>query len=182
MLQNLTYPKKVYAIIGGFFLFMLLAYNIVFSKTFTLYKETKIKKEKLEWLKEKEKEIPALQSQMALLNKAYNSSNSSSIRDQLTAFISDYAERNNCIVTAIPEKSFYASSELNVQTNKFIIKGNFGNLLQLLNALEKQYNYTAKVVSVKLYTTKDLQTKQTNLYLALVTQSFKQQNSSSDKH
>ncbi len=182
MWQNLTYPKKVYAIIGGFFLFMILAYNIVFTKTFTLFKETKIKQEKLAWLKEKEKEIPVLQSQMALLDKAYNASDSSSIRDQLTAFISDFAEQNNCIVTEIPEKSFYSSSELNVQTNKFVIKGDFNHLLQLLHSMEKQYNYTAKVVSVKFYSTKDLQTKQTNLFLALVTQSFKQQDLNSNKH
>lgn len=175
MLQNLTYSKKVYAIIGGFFLFMLIAYNLVFSKTFTLLKETKAKHEKLEWLKEKEKEIPLLQSQMALLDKAYNSSDSSSIRDQLTAFISDYAEESGCVVTEIPEKSFYSSSHLNIQTNKFVVRGNFRSLLELLNAVEKKYNYTAKVVSVKFYSVKDLQTKQTNLYLSLITQSFRQQ-------
>lgn len=180
MWHNLTYSKKVYIIIGGFFLFMLLAYIIVFSKTVSLYKETKAKQEKLSWLKEKEKEIPALQSQMALLDKAYSSSDSSSIRDQLTAFISDYAEQNNCIVTAIPEKSLYSKSQLNVQTNQFVVKGNFSHLLQLLFTLEKEYNYTAKVVSVKWYSMKDLQTKQTSLYLSLITQSFKQQSINSN--
>lgn len=175
MWSNFTYSKKVYIITGAFFLFMIIAYNMVFVKTITLFKETKIKTEKLSWLKEKEKEIPLLQSQMALLDKAYNASDSSSIRDQLTAFISDFAEQNNCTVTEIPEKSFYSSLELNVQTNKFIIKGNFNQLLQLLHAMEKHYNYTAKVVSAKFYSTKDLQTKKTNLYLAIITQSFKQQ-------
>lgn len=175
MLEKLTYPKKVFAIIGGFLLFLLIAYNVVFSKTFALIKETKAKKEKLEWLKEKEKEIPLLQSQMALLDKAYNSSDSSSIRDQLTAFISDYAEESGCTVTEIPEKSFYSSSHLNIQTNKFVVKGRFHSLLQLLNAVEKEYNFTAKVVSAKFYTVKDLQSKQTNLYLSLITQSFRQQ-------
>lgn len=170
----MTYSKKVYTIIGIFLLFMLLAYNIVFSKTLQLFKDNKIKKEKLTWLKEKEKEIPALQAQMNLLDKAYNSPDSSSIRDQLTAFISDFAEQHECVVTEIPQKSFYSSSQLNVQTNKFVIKGHFNQLLQLLNAVENHYNYTAKVVSVKFYSIKDLQTKQTNLYLSLITQSFRQ--------
>jgi hypothetical protein len=174
MWQNFSYHKKIYAITGGFVLIMLLAYVIVFSRTFSLFKETKQKQEKLAWLKEKEKEIPLLQSQMALLDKAYNSSDSSSIRDQLTAFISDFAEQHDCMVTAIPEKSFYASSQLNVQTNKFVIKGRYHELLQLLNAVETNYNYTAKVVSAKYYSVKDLQTKQTNLYLAMITQSFRQ--------
>lgn len=176
MFQNLTYPKKVYLIAGGFVLFLIMAYSLVFARTFALYKETAQKKEKLAWLKDKEKEIPFLQAQMAMLDKAYNASDSSSIRDQLTAFISDFAESNDCIVTEIPEKSFYSRTDLNVQTNKFVVSGSYKNLLLLLHAVEKQYNYTAKVVSAKFYSIKDLQTKRTNLYLALLTQSFKQQN------
>lgn len=174
MWQSLTYSKKVYAIFGGFMLFLLLAYSLSFLKTIKLFKETNIKKEKLAWLKEKEKEIPALQSQMALLDKAYNSSDSSSIRDQLTAFISDYAEENSCVVTEIPMKSFYSSSQLNIQTNKFVIKGQYKSLLQLMLNVESHYNYTAKVVSAKFQSVKDLQTKQTHLYLTLITQSFRQ--------
>ena len=174
MFNTLTYSKKIAAIFGWFILFMLLAYVFSFSKTIKLYKETKLKQEKLTWLKEKEKEIPALQSQMALLDKAYNSSDSSSIRDQLTAFISDFAEENNCVVTEIPEKSFYSSSQLNIQTNKFVIKGDYKSLLQLMLNVETHYNYTAKVVSAKFNSIKDLQTKQTNLYLTLITQSFRQ--------
>jgi hypothetical protein len=109
-----------------------------------------------------------------LLDKAYNSADSSSIRDQLTAFISDFAEQHACVVTEIPEKALYANSQLNIQTNKFVVKGSYHQLLRLLNAVESNYNYTAKVVSVKYYSTKDLQTKQTNLYLAMITQSFRQ--------
>lgn len=178
MWQSMTYSKKVYTIFGCFLLFLLLAYKFSFSKTIKLYSETKIKQDKLVWLKEKEKEIPALQSQMALLDKAYNSSDSSSIRDQLTAFISDYAEDNECVVTEIPEKSFYSSSQLNIQTNKFVIKGDYKSLLQLMLNVETHYNYTAKVVSAKFYSVKDLQTKHTNLFLALITQSFRQHESS----
>ncbi|MDF2449479.1 MAG: hypothetical protein K0R26_1983 [Bacteroidota bacterium] len=174
MWQSLTYSKKVYTIFGGFVLFLLLAYSLSFSKTIKLFKETKIKQEKLAWLMEKEKEIPALQSQMALLDKAYNSSDSSSIRDQLTAFISEYAEENGCVVTEIPQKSFYSSSQLNIQTNKFVVKGDFKSLLQLMLNVESHYNYTAKVVSAKFHSVKDLQTKRTNLYLTLITQSFRQ--------
>jgi hypothetical protein len=177
MWQSLTYSKKVYAIFIGFIVFMILAYVLSFSKTIKIYKDTQVKKEKLVWLKEKEKEIPALQAQMTLLDKAYNSSDSSSIRDQLTAFISDYAEENGCIVTEIPEKSFYSSSQLNVQTNKFVVKGHYKSLLQLMLNVETHYNYTAKVVSAKFYSIKDLQTKQTNLYLAFITQSFRQHES-----
>jgi len=84
------------------------------------------------------------------------------------------AGENNCVVTEIPEKSFYSSSQLNIQTNKFVIKGDYKSLLQLMLNVETQYNYSAKVVSAKFHSVKDLQTKQTNLYLTLITQSFRQ--------
>lgn len=175
MWDKLTYQKKVLAIAGGFVLFLLLAYAIVFSRTIKLYKDIKVKNEKLVWLKEKEKEIPALQQQMTLLDKAYNASDSASIRDRLTAFISDYAEENDCMVTEIPENAFYASSKLNVQTNRFVVKGNFNDLLKLLNEVETEFNYSAKVVSAKFYSIVDLQTKKTNLFLSVITQSFREQ-------
>jgi hypothetical protein len=174
MWQTLSYSKKIYTIIGSCILFLLIAYSFSFSKTINLYRDTKTKEEKLVWLKEKEKDIPILQSQMALLDKAYNSSDSSSIRDQLTAFISDYAESNECMLTEIPEKSFYSSSQLNIQTNKFVIKGSYKSLLQLMLNVENRYNYSAKVVSAKFHSVKNIQTKQTQLYLTLITQSFRQ--------
>ncbi|MBA4241922.1 MAG: hypothetical protein C0448_14445 [Sphingobacteriaceae bacterium] len=174
MWNGFTYPKKVTILFGAFILFLILAYKFSFSKTINLYKDTKIKHDKLVWLKEKEKEIPLLQSQMKLLDMAYNDLDSTSIRDQLTAFISDFAEQNNCVVTEIPEKSFYSSSQLNVQTNRFVIKGSYNSLLQLMLEVETKYNYSAKVVSAKFYSIKDVQTKQTNLFLKLVTQSFRQ--------
>lgn len=172
----MTYPKRIYAITIGFIVFLILSYIFSFSKTIKLFKDTKIKHEKLIWLKEKEKEIPAIQSQMNLLNKAYRTSDSSSIRDQLNAFISDFSENNHCWVTEIPEKNSYHGSQLDVQTNQFVIKGSFHELLKLLNAVETNFNYSAKVVSVKFYSLKDLQSKKTNLFLKIITQSFRQEN------
>jgi hypothetical protein len=176
MFDKLTYSKKITLLMGGFLLFIVIAWQLVFAKTIRLYKDTEIKKEKLTWLKEKEKEIPAIQSQMNLLNKAYRTSDSSSIRDQLNAFISDFSENNHCWVTEIPEKNSYHGSQLDVQTNQFVIKGSFHELLKLLNAVETNFNYSAKVVSVKFYSLKDLQSKKTNLFLKIITQSFRQEN------
>ena len=175
MFKNLTYQKKVYLLMGSFAMFLFLAYQIVFSNTIKLYKDINVKKEKLEWLKEKEKEIPELQNQINLFNKAYSSADSSSIRDQLTSYISDYAEENSCLVTEIPEKNLYNGSQLNVQTNKFVVRGTFNSLLKLLLLLETNFNYSAKVVSLKFNSIVDMQTKKTNLYLTIITQSFKQQ-------
>src|SRR5437868_10737810 len=106
MWAKLTYPKKSMAIVFGFIVFMILAYKLSFAKTFEVKKEIGEKETKIAWLKEKEKEIPFLKSKMKLIEEAY-SSDSTSIRDKLTAFISDFAESNNCLVTEIPSYTAY---------------------------------------------------------------------------
>lgn len=70
-----------------------LGYQLSFSDTFTLISEIKVKEEKLNWLKEKEKELPALKSKMAEFERAYSKGDSSAVRDKLTAYISDFAEK-----------------------------------------------------------------------------------------
>jgi len=174
MLDKLNYKQKCYLLFTGIVLFFIVGYKFSFSDTFTMIKEIDEKQEKLKWLKEKEKELPALKSKMAEFERAYSKNDSMAVRDKLTAYISDFAENNNCLVTEIPVNSSFKNDNLNVQTNTFTIKGNFNNLLLLLNRLENDYKYVAKIMSAKFYSIKDMQTKKKNLYLTMVTQSFEQ--------
>ena len=176
MFDKLTYQKKSFVLLGAFVLFIILGYKFSFHNTFTVMGEISEKAEKLAWLKEKESEIPFLKSKMALLEEAYTS-DSISIRDKLTAFISDFAENNGCVVTEIPSFSAYTSGNLNIQTNTFTVKGHFNELASLLMALESKFKVSAKVMSARFYSIKDMQTKRKNLYLTLVTQSFNQKES-----
>lgn len=181
MWGKLTYPKKGLAIIVGFVLFMVVAYKLSFEKTFELKNEIKQKETKIAWLKEKEKEIPFLKSKMQLIEEAYTN-DSTSIRDKLTAYISDFAESNNCLVTEIPSYTAYKSESINIQTNIFTIKGRFNDLLSLLMAVETKFKVTAKLMSARFFSVKDMQTKRKNLYLTLVTQSFNQQDIKKTPH
>lgn len=160
-------------IISVFVLFLIAGYRISFRKTFELRGEISEKEKKIEWMKEKEKEIPFLKAKMEMIETA-DSGDSSSIRAKLTSYISDYAELNSCIVTEIPVFSNYKNNHLNIQTNRFTVKGSFHALLPLLHELETKYDLSTRVVSAKFYSLKDMQTKRKQLYLNLITQSFKQ--------
>ncbi len=181
MWTKLTYSKKSLAIVVGFVIFMILAYKLSFAKTFELKKEIAEKESKIAWLKAKEKEIPFLKSKMELIEVVY-SNDSTSIRDKLTAYISDFAENNNCLVTEIPSYTMYKSENLNIQTNIFTIKGRFNDLLSLLMDVETRFKITAKLMSARFFSIKDMQTKRKNLYLTLVTQSFNQEESKTMSH
>lgn len=169
------------ALFLGFALFLYIGYQFSFSDTFKLVGELKEKHQKLSWLKEKEKELPALKAKMAEYEKAYSKNDSIAIRDKLTAFISDFSENNNCLVTNIPINTFYKNDNLRIQTNTFTIKGNFNNLLSLLNSLEKECKYLAKIISVKFYTVRDLQKRKKELFVTLITQSFEQKTKNETK-
>ena len=174
MLDKLNYKQKCYALFLGFVMFLYIGYNFSFSDTFKMVSEINEKEQKLSWLKEKEKELPALKAKMDEFEKAFSKKDSMAVRDKLTAFISDFAENNNCLVTEIPTNTSFKNDNLNVQTNTFTIKGNFNNLLSLLYKLEIEYKYVAKIMSTKFYSIRDLQKKKKELYLTIITQSFDQ--------
>jgi len=174
MLDKFNYKQKCYLLFTGLVLFLFIGYKFSFSDTFIIMAEIKEKEQKLNWLKEKEKELPALKAKMAEFEKAYSKSDSTAVRDKLTAYISDFAETHNCLVTEIPVNSSFKNDNLQVQTNTFTIKGNFHNLLSLLFKLENDYKYVAKIMSTKFYSSRDMQTKRKNLFLTIITQSFEQ--------
>ena len=177
MFDKLDYKKKCYLLLIRIVLFMLIGYKFSFSDTFVLKNQIKEKEEKLKWLKEKEKELPILKAKMAEFDKAYAKNDSSAVRDKLTAYISEFAEENTCLVTEIPTNSSFKNENLKVQTNTFTVKGNFKDLLTLLYTLENDYKYIAKIMSAQFYTVKDIQAKKKNLYLTIITQSFEQKKS-----
>jgi hypothetical protein len=174
MLDKFNYKQKCYLLFASLVLFLFIGYKFSFSDTFVMKSQISEKQEKLTWLKEKEKELPMLKAKMAEFERAYSKSDSSAVRDKLTAYISDFAETNNCLVTEIPVNSSFKNDNLRVQTNTFTVRGNFHNLLSLLYKLENDYKYVAKIMSSKFYSTRDMQTKKKNLFLTIITQSFEQ--------
>lgn len=177
MLEKLSYNQKCMFLCVSMCLFFYVGYQFSFSDTFVLKSEIREKEEKLSWLKEKEKELPVLKAKMAEFEKAYANNDSSAVRDKLTAYISEFAEQNSCLVTEIPTNSSFKNENLKVQTNTFTVKGNFKDLLTLLYTLENDYKYVAKIMSAQFYAVKDLQAKKKNLYLTIITQSFEQKKS-----
>ena len=171
-----TYKQKCVFLMGGFFLFLILAYQLSFSETLSNRKEMKEREVKISWLKEKEKEAPLLQTKLSQISNVCREGDSSSVRDKLTAFISDFADKHDCMVTEIPQAHYYASQNSKIETNSFAVKGTFRDLLRLERAVEQNFGVLARVVSANFYTIRDHQSKKKNLFLKITTQSFTQLN------
>ncbi len=174
----MTYKKKCFLILSGFLFFLLVAYQITFSETLRNRSEIIEKETKIKWLKDKEKDIPFIKSKIELVEKTQSVRDSTSVRDKLTAFISDFSEYNNCTVTEIPVSSLYKSGNISIESNSFTIQGNFLSLLKLHKEIEEEFKFTAKVMSSRFFSVKENQTKRKNLYLTIITQSFSEINKS----
>lgn len=174
MPAHLSYRKKCMALAGALLLFLLAGYRLSFGKTIALRREIAEKEKKIAWLRDKEKEIPFLKSKMALVEKVYAAGDSTSLRDKLTAFISDFAVNNRCTVTEIPKHSTFRNGNISVETNMFTIEGRFSDLLSLEYEVESRFRILARIMSARFFSVKDLQTKHKNLYLTIITQSFNQ--------
>jgi len=172
-----SYTRKCGFLFGALLLFFFLAFKFSVSETLKNRSEIKEKEEKIVWLKEKENEVPFLLSKTKQIESICNKEDSVAIRDQLTAFISDFAEGNECTVTEIPSAQYYKTKDNIIETNYFTVKGKFNYLLKLEQALEKKFKLVAKVMSVHFYTIKDGQSKRKSLYVRLTTQSINKMNS-----
>jgi len=174
MLKNLTYKRKCLTLFIGMILFFFIGYKLSFSDTLDLIDQISEKQTKLEWFMQKEKELPVLKATLAELERVYSKNDSIAIRDKLTAYISSFADDHGCLVTDIPINSIFSNKDLTVQTNAFTIKGEFKELLKLLNGLERDFRYVAKIMSGRFYSTKDNSTRRVELFLTVITQSFEQ--------
>jgi hypothetical protein len=171
-MRSLSYKQKHFLLLAGFIAFFIIAYKLSFSETLKHRSEIKEKETKITWLGEKEKDLPFLKAKLAQIEQAY-SKGSISIRDKLTAFISDFAEENNCTVTEIPFSIVYKHNDSKIETNSFTIRGGFKDLLILTQSLEQHFGNSAKIVSVHYYSRKENQNRNKKLYLTVLTQSFK---------
>jgi hypothetical protein len=172
MLRGLTYRQKGLAQLGCFLLFVIVGYNFSVKRTLELKEDISAKNQKLEWLREKETEIPFLKAKIASIEKSYNSSDSSSVRDKLTAFISDFSEAHQCVVTEIPTCRTFKKDKMLVETNFFTVSGKFHDLLVLQHEVETKFKYLAKLTSIRFFSLKEMNTKRKKLFVTITAQSI----------
>lgn len=171
--KELSYKKKKLLLAVCCIFVAAFGYEFLFSEIMYLNREVESKEEKIQWLSDKESELPLLKLKMQEFEKIYHTTDTSEIRAQLMAYIANYTETGNCILVSMPKPAVFAGSNLIVQTNSFTLTGDFKSLLQLLSQIEKHFQFLARIVSAKFYTQKTGTEKMPSLYLAVVTQSFK---------
>jgi hypothetical protein len=160
MFKDLTYKKKNMYLLAGVVLFAFLSYKMAFQNTLTAYREVCSLKEQLRMAQDAPKKINALQQQMISIERILGTGQraDTNVQQQLLGIVTDYCQKSNTVLREFPKTIQKTQDDYLVETNIFILEGNFTKLLRLIYLLE-QKNRIGKIASVNFLSKKDFKTK-----------------------
>ncbi|HET6227835.1 MAG TPA: hypothetical protein VFF27_16240, partial [Bacteroidia bacterium] len=94
------------------------------------------------------------------------------VDEALLSLITDYCQSHHAVLREFPETTYAEDGELEVETNQFMIGGNFATLINLVYLLEQKYNL-GKVIAVNYQLKKDFKTKELQLTARVFLQNIK---------
>lgn len=132
-----TYKQKVLLLSVGSVLFLVLAWYLSFSKTFTEYRKMTIVKERLQQAERVEQEIAQLQSSLAAYKK--DSLVQQFSQERLFELVTEWCQEHDLIVQAMPEAKFVEQDGYRIYTNELHLKGAYVQIVELMYALERTF-------------------------------------------
>lgn len=139
----MTKKTKIMTLLVGFFLALILCYQLAISKTVALKKEYnsleqqellfKSTPKQVSLLKQKEKYYDALLSKYQL--------NGSSVQNNLLKTINVFADSTNLKVVSFLEPHIINKNDLKISTYQFTLEGDFNAILKLIYTLEQKTKF-----------------------------------------
>lgn len=177
MFENLTYSKKNKLLIAAAIVAVYLIYVFAIKKTITQRNEYNNLQTKIELIKNAPSMAIQLQQQLLQMDAKIgnNTSNGQKTGQALLELLSDYCKNNKAVLRDFPASKNLQQGDLLVETNVFIVEGNYETLLKLVYLLEQKQKL-GKVASVRYQYKKDIKTRNMALTATVYLQNIKKQN------
>lgn len=175
MLRNLTYKKKNQLLIIVSVLALYLIYVFAVKKTIAAYSEYNTAEKQIELAVNAPAMAAQLQSQLLQMDSKIGKQNlnGQNTEQALLELITNYCQNNHAVLREFPETTIAKQGDLFIETNQFVVEGEFASLIKLVYILE-QKNKLGKIASVRYQLKKDLKTKEMALTAAIYLQNVKQ--------
>lgn len=174
MFKNLTYKKKNQLLLVVILLVLLMVYSLAIKKTINIHNTYSEAEKKIVLAAsapmlaaQLEKEL--LQIDIKLGNENPKKQNTS---DALLELTTNYCQNNHAVLREFPKTTITEAGDMTIETNQFVVEGNFSTLINLVYILE-QKNKLGKVASVKYQLKKDFKTKEMVLTATIYLQNVK---------
>lgn len=175
MFRGLTYRNKNRLLLAAGIVVGMIIYSKPLKKTFLLYEEYEHLRELNTVAEDAPKKVEQLKHKLATMDIALGGSrneDSENVQQQLLGAITRYCQSNALILREFPKTQSNRQNDIEVETNVFIVEGNFKKLLELVYLLE-QKERIGKPVSVSFQSKQDSKTKKLALTAAIYVQNVK---------
>jgi len=160
-------------LILGFFLAILIAYQLAFSKTFEIKSElATLEKQSISFenmarlsatINEREKFVDSI------LKK--NNIKNTSIQNNLLELLNKQSLEKGFTISKFVEPHIVSKENITTTSFQFTLKGNFKNLLEVIYQLEQNYNY-GKIVHINFEKKRDYRKRKDELFCFVLLESL----------
>jgi len=172
--KNLTYKQKNRILAIASVCFLAVIYLSAIKKTVVLYDECSDLEKQLELVTEAPRRIVSLEKQLSNIESKLGSRINLGIdnQQQLLELLTNYCEEHNVRLQEFPKPVVTGKDEYAIETNIFIVEGDFIKLLKLIYTLEQEYKI-GKIASVHFDSKKNYKTKRVELMATIYLQNIK---------
>lgn len=168
---NVSYRIKNIFLLGFAIVFLFIGYELAIKKTLVLHNECVNLENQINKALKAPQEIIMLKNKLSRLDKTMGSSMKDSINIQqvLLGILGDYCQENKITLKEFPPGIIYTEKGFSIETNVFVVQGQFIKLLNLIYLLEKN-NKTGIIPGVKFELGRDIQNKNNILTATIYSQ------------
>lgn len=171
MFENVSYKKKFIALLALMVMLGVTAYKRSFRITMDAAVVLDESREKLARVSNSQQKITNLTSEVAYLDKLIGKeiANPNIVQQELLNNFQDYNKNTELVKL---EEIHKASDEyFNIYTNRLILTGAYGDLLNTTYNYEKKFEFS-RVVSLRFYVEKEARTRKTRLFEQIIFQNY----------
>jgi hypothetical protein len=176
LFKNLTYKKKNQLLIIGSILLAAIVYYFAIKKTIDAYEKFSDCSQKMKFASSAPMMAAKMEKELTVMNEKMSNQNKSgqNTAQVLLELVTNYCQKNHAVLREFPQTSSSNKENLLIETNRFIVQGDFATLINLVYDLE-QKNKLGKVASVHYQLKKDFITKEMALTSTVFLQNVKKQ-------
>lgn len=173
MFKNITYKKKNKLLLIGVVLLIIVLYNFAFKKTILAYSDCKNAENQIAIAANAPMMVAQLKKQLLRIEETIGTNETNNKSEQaLLELVTNYCQSNSAVLNEFPKSTFANQGDLIIETNRFVIQGNFSTLIKLVYLLE-QKEKMGQLASVHYQLKKDIITKKNALFVTIYLQKVK---------
>lgn len=172
-IKNISKKKQFYLLIAGLIFFVLLAYRISISKTFTLRSECREMELKISQFSNARNQISEMESKLINLKSRIGGTlnQNNNFQEKLLEQTGITCDKYKVKLLEFNDEHEYSQNEYSVKTISLSLQGRFKDILQFIHEIESDQTF-CKIVSLNFVSLKDLKTNIKYLKATIYVQSI----------